>query len=203
MALVLNGSGAVTGLASINTTVDSTEIGYLDGVSSAVQTQINANLPGMQLVTAQSFTAVSSVSVNNCFTSTYENYRVVMTATATSGGGINMRMRAGGTDNSSATSYPYQVIFAVGTSVSAGSGNSTLFEIGQIRTNLGSFVFEVSGPNLPNRTLVTQTGSDGAGQISWYSGVHTVASAFDGFTLSVPSGNMTGSLRVYGYRNSL
>ena len=41
MAIILNGTGPITGVSSINTTVDSTELGYLDGVTSALQTQIN------------------------------------------------------------------------------------------------------------------------------------------------------------------
>jgi hypothetical protein len=33
-------------------------------------------------------------------------------------------------------------------------------------------------------------------------GYHTVVSAFDGFTIYPTSGNVTGTVRVYGYRNS-
>ena len=41
MPIVLNGSGPITGVTSLNTTVSDTEIGYLDGVTSAIQTQFN------------------------------------------------------------------------------------------------------------------------------------------------------------------
>ena len=40
MPIVLNGSGPITGVTSLNTTVSDTEIGYLDGVTSALQTQL-------------------------------------------------------------------------------------------------------------------------------------------------------------------
>ena len=41
MPMILNGTGDITGLASVNSSVSAAEIGYLDGVSSAIQTQIN------------------------------------------------------------------------------------------------------------------------------------------------------------------
>ena len=41
MPVTIGGSGPITGVTSINTTVSDTELGYLDGVSSALQTQIN------------------------------------------------------------------------------------------------------------------------------------------------------------------
>jgi hypothetical protein len=44
MSLQLSGSGAVTGVTSINTDVSDTEIGYLDGVTSALQSQLGSKL---------------------------------------------------------------------------------------------------------------------------------------------------------------
>lgn len=39
MPMILNGTGDITGLASVNSSVSAAEIGYLDGVTSALQTQ--------------------------------------------------------------------------------------------------------------------------------------------------------------------
>lgn len=44
MPVTIGGSGPITGVTSINTTVTDTELGYLDGVTSALQTQINGKL---------------------------------------------------------------------------------------------------------------------------------------------------------------
>lgn len=44
MPVSIGGNGPITGVTSINTTVTDTELGYLDGVTSALQTQINAKL---------------------------------------------------------------------------------------------------------------------------------------------------------------
>jgi len=40
MPVTIGGSGPITGVTSINTTVSDTELGYLDGVTSALQTQL-------------------------------------------------------------------------------------------------------------------------------------------------------------------
>ena len=40
MPVTIGGSGPITGVTSINTSVTDTELGYLDGVTSALQTQL-------------------------------------------------------------------------------------------------------------------------------------------------------------------
>lgn len=40
MPVTIGGSGPITGVTSINTSVSDTELGYLDGVTSALQTQL-------------------------------------------------------------------------------------------------------------------------------------------------------------------
>ena len=46
MPISISGDGPITGITSLNTTVNSTELGYLDGTTSAIQTQINAKPTG-------------------------------------------------------------------------------------------------------------------------------------------------------------
>lgn len=41
MPISISGDGPITGITSLNTTVSSTELGYLDGTTSAIQTQFN------------------------------------------------------------------------------------------------------------------------------------------------------------------
>lgn len=69
MPIVLNGSGPVTGVTSLNTTVSDTELGYLDGVTSALQTQINSklNIAGgkiLQIVRATDSTTRTTTSTS-------------------------------------------------------------------------------------------------------------------------------------------
>ena len=155
-------------------TVSATELGYLDGVTSAVQTQVDAkiaktlttttgdtiyassaNTParlgigttgqvltvasglptwatpasGLTLISRTIWSAAAAVNVNNCFTSTYSNYRILIYSYANNTYDYFMRLRAGGTDNTSGN-YSYQQIDAGNTTVTAVRGSAqTSFKI--------------------------------------------------------------------------
>jgi hypothetical protein len=183
MALTLAGDGTVTGL------------------------DWGASGGGLTLITTQSFTAVSSVSVNDCFTSEYDNYRIVISSSAVVGsGGLTIKMRSAGTDAS--TNYQYiingrgdgnSVLSAVGASATSGllqygdPGNAVAFDgvvdvikpfaavsTRMICTAIGTYANATWG--------VTQNGSVH----------HYVATSYDGFTLT-PAAAASGTVRVYGY----
>lgn len=42
MPITINGTGPIDGITSLNTTVSNTELGYLDGTTSAIQTQLGS-----------------------------------------------------------------------------------------------------------------------------------------------------------------
>lgn len=171
--------------------------------------------PGMVLVAAQSFSAVSSVSVNNCFSATYENYRVLVHMTQ--GGGSQdqsayLKLRASGTDSSAS----YWVANGTGhtdnslTLVNAATNVTTGFLVGRLANTVDNQTFaalDFNRPYLAARTVLagmgmwTLGGSGITAAAIPISGLHGVATAYDGFTISCAAA-ITGSLRVYGYRNS-
>ena len=164
---------------------------------------------GMDLINKTDFSAVSSVSLNNVFTSTYDNYVISWKVSSSTQGDLSMRFRTAGTDNT-ASNYTYSNGFVSGgTFGSAGFNNA----------GTTSYLFAYNG------------GSGGSsGQISVYSpfladGTYTIhdwvyrlssnehvrsmgsskynaATSFDGFTMYPASSTITGTIRVYGYRNS-
>ena len=204
MPIAINGSGPITGITSLNTTVSDTELGYLDGVTSGIQSQING-AGGLVLITSQSFSAASSVSVNNCFSSTYDNYRILVSFIQSVNTDLLMRLRASGSDYTG-TGHHYGIN-------GLDSGNIARNKV----NNNGNFWFlsvgwtgyynmatiDVSRPNLTTATsytLVSQGVS--TADASWAGGgALNTSTAYDGFTIYPNSGNVTGTLRVYGYRN--
>ncbi len=65
----------------------------IDGLSSGALT----------LITTQSFSAASAVNVNNCFSATYDNYKVHIQFSASSGSTtLQFRFRAGGNNDATA-----------------------------------------------------------------------------------------------------
>lgn len=165
--------------------------------------------PGVVLVTSQSFSAVSSLSVNNCFSATYENYLITLTITsAPADSDISLRLRVGGVDNSTASSYVLNLLYATGSSALAVSVSESSLNMGSVDSATTDYALStmVYGPFAARRTLGTYSSSniDAAGNFyvrngSWR---HTQAVSYDGLTL-LGTTAITGSLRVYGYRNSL
>lgn len=159
---------------------------------------------GLDLIVAQSFSAASSVSVNNCFTSTYASYRIVFTdCRQSTAAWAGLRFRASGTDT--ATGYIVEMIDkAGGGSVGALAGSSTEFRWTWADYG-GGGVMDIIGPQLAQPTAITALMNGQASGTVWAStgaGALQNTTQYDGFTL-IPGGayTLTGSLRVYGYRN--
>jgi len=159
--------------------------------------------PGLTLITSESFSAVSSVSVNGCFTSTYENYRVVVEHIGSAQGVIRLRYRASGSDDST-SNYGYALYgIQFGGSVAMianGSGQNLVNISLGISTNHSAFIADIIRPqkNTVTEYLVTGTASE---RHFIGSGVFSSASVFDGFSLFPESGTFTGTIRVYGYKD--
>jgi hypothetical protein len=185
MPLTLAGTPAINGLAVPTDTLSS----------------------GLVLITSQTFSAASTVSVNNCFTSTYENYRLQVSVSSHSAtGSFYIRFRAAGTDTSTST-YTWGNGRAGRTSLSDGGGSSsaTSFSFGYNTTGTPChFSFDVfRGNTSASAGLAGNNYSTDAGPIAaFFGGICTQATAHDGLTIYPASGTMTGTIRVYGYRNS-
>jgi hypothetical protein len=151
-----------------------------------------------------SFTSVTSISLNNVFSSAYTSYRLVLSA---SSGSVNaahlLRLRSSGTDVSG-TGYTW-IIFVSTTSASnrfsAGSTSSAEWSIGGggIGTSFG--VMDLTYPAQARPTMGTYQAMNPLTTFETRTGgfVHNVSTSYDGFTILPASGNMTGTLAVYGY----
>lgn len=164
---------------------------------------------GLQMVKAEtSFSAASSITVDNVFTSEFRNYSLLVNFTTSSTGVLNLRLRSGGT--SAATNYNYiQGYFLTSSAAAATATSQTSFLIGG-DTN-GSFLSVanvlVAGPNVAQPTILYSQNPRHATnytspQLNLIHGSHTTSSAYDGFEMLTSSGTATGTYTVYGYRNS-
>lgn len=207
MPVKINGttSGSVT-LAAPATGSDVTLT--LPGSTGTVALTTGA---GLQFITSQDFSAVSSVSVNNCFTSTYDVYKLFVNLSAQSATATNVsiRMRTAGSDNSSSNYYFNGTEVAtssattVGTSRSIGTG--TRFIAGSYVANPGGYDITFIGPFLTQKTMLLSHSvavGDTDMMTRTLAGLMTVTTSYESFTLYPDSGTISGSLRVYGLRNS-
>jgi hypothetical protein len=174
----------------------------LDGKFSPITTT------GMVLLNTTTFSAASTVSVNNCFSSAYDNYRIVgnLTAASANNDNLNFRLRVGGVDNSTASSYQRTFLRGISSTVTSGYAALTETLICQTNTTIaGSFTADIYDPYSARPTKFTNNFvSGGSGTVAEYlaqTGMyHNVASSFDGFSLLAATGNVSGTIKVYGYK---
>jgi len=159
--------------------------------------------PGITHINTTTFTTVSSVSLNDVFTSTYENYLLTMNIKGSTTDTTYLRVRASGTDNT-ASNYNYGRIFVGITATQALShtSNATFTSTPMSSTNtINSFVnVQIAKPQLVDLTVIL---SQSAGvNMDFLTTKLTVTTAYDGVTIFPGSGTITGNIRVYGYKNS-
>lgn len=148
------------------------------------------------------FSSCTTLSLNGVFSSAYENYMIVMQGSTTSGLAYAIRLRASGSDNSTASSYVYQYLFATDTSISGAKTTSSFsaFLVGtnQLRNGGVAYIF---GPNLTQPTAIRTLNSYSTDGARFYdiAATHNQSTSYDGFTLfHQDSATMTGSITVYG-----
>lgn len=152
---------------------------------------------------AVSFTTVSSVSLNGVFTSAYENYRILIDATSSADIVVNGRFRASGTD-ASGSNYNRQSAGFFNTS--SFIGRTTSANVLNICSPNGAFncVMDIFKPQLAvdTRAILLSGTTSTSPSAEFITHNHNVSTAYDGFTILTSSGTITGTLRVYGYKNS-
>jgi len=162
---------------------------------------------GLTLITSTTVSAATSKSIDNCFTSTYDNYvvKIVLTAGAANNSDVTVRLRASSTDSSA--NYTSRRILGNQNGISTDADTSGTDEW-FIGSNDSSYVNTFT-MNLYNPQKTTYTGMDVYG-VMFYAGYiqnipsvgqHKANTSYDGFTI-LSTNNMTGTIRVYGYQNS-
>ena len=159
--------------------------------------------PGLVHINTATFSASSAVNINDVFSATYENYLMLIKFTASTASGLSIRMRVGGADNT-ATSYQRQRVIANGSTI--GGANST--DTSAVITNYGTALNNVAS-NIFNPFEAEITGiftdaksSEGTTILNLSAVTHNVGSSFTGISLIPLGGNITGTARIYGYKNS-
>lgn len=218
MALSLSGDGAITGMVSASSS----------DLSSALAAKLDASAyaPGLGIIAPSSiaysggsasssggtttFTGVSSISLNGVFSATHQNYRIVWYGNGDQNPTIGGRFRArvAGADETGA-GYVSHRIYSTSAGASpllayaAGQTSFDLFFVG----NFGRCVFvtDIAGPYVAQHTEAVAQFFGGSSTDNYYgSGAFSLQSStqYDGFTLYVPSGSISGAVRVYGYEGA-
>jgi hypothetical protein len=158
---------------------------------------------GLVPLNTTTITSATTVNVNNVFSSRFDTYKIFLNLTSTIGTPIVfMRMRVGGVDSTVTQYFRGSLIVGNLGSQAFVTDNNTVTADWPVLYSFGTSgqASEITLDN-PARAFMTQVKVHGVGvYLSVMAGTHTVATAYDGFTL-FSSGAMTGSLQVYGVVN--
>lgn len=147
-----------------------------------------------------SFTSCTTLDLDGVFTSTYTNYRIVMSTGFSLGTSILMQYRAGGS-TATGNQYNYQAQEANSTTL-AGSRTTAVSSIavGYAYSNTG-VILDLYGPNLAEQTVSRSISP--SPQITFtlidYAGVHTLGVAYDGIRFTLNTNAISGRVCVYGW----
>jgi hypothetical protein len=181
---------------------------YYDGAAWATVGPAAAS--GLVLVATATPTAVASVSINSCFTSTYAAY--LIESIVTTGVGANavlgIRLRASGTDTT--TNYVSQRTEQYSTTIGTGLNvqGTDEWPFGIVDpTGKGVFgEITLQNPNVADQTTMAARFNGRQADLvyimSTAGGIQTASTQFDGITFFTTGTSFTGIIRVYGIANS-
>jgi hypothetical protein len=154
--------------------------------------------------TTQTFTTSSAVNVNNVFSATYKNYRVIINITASGATSVDqqLRWRVSGTDASSNDYYYSTVVANESTVTGNGASAATQFMLSNNGTiGVIYIILDIFQPFVATRTdLLWQAVNVNATYRGAAANLNG-ATSYDGFSIIPASSNITGSVTCYGYSN--
>jgi hypothetical protein len=175
-------------------------------IDTAMNTALGTKKAGMVLLNTTSFSAVASQSINNCFTSDYTNYKLLVNVLQAGGSNqVYVRLRASGTDVSTGYFWAGSYVPTSGTATVTGfngAGDTTFFRIAGAsdaneRTAADVNLFNPQASATTTFTSLTNDGNNFGAIIQ--TGLLNNTNSYDGFTLISQTNNITGTVQVFGY----
>lgn len=171
-----------------------------DDIDATLWTALGGAYPGLRLIKKQTIgSAVSSVTVTNAFSATYDNYKIVVSGgTAT----VNdyMRMTLGA---STANYYSNRVAAEYGSSTISNATNNnggSWSYPGYMGITTLMMNVELLNPFLTKPTIMTGSYATLSSFGVTTQGQHAVSTSYTDFSIIAASGTMTGgTIYVYGY----
>ena len=173
-------------------------------VDTAMNTALGTKKAGMVLLNTTSFSGVASQSINDVFSATYTNYKIIFSdlIVSTSNQNLLLRMRVGGSDLSSA-------IYTNQQSLQSGTTDTTQRQVSQTSAYCGDIatadkniiVVDIFNPFATKTTLMIAQGICTIDTVrqSLISNVVGNTISYTGFTFFPVAQNITGSVSTYGY----
>ena len=190
---------------------DTNELKIYDGSSwkSVIDTD---SPPGMELIATYNPSASSTLNMTSIFSSNYENYRIMynVRASADTLTLLYGRLLSGTTPVTSSYISGMRTFDpnAANTAFIDGNSSNSLIIMGHVggTGSGGAGYLDIYSPANAVRTLYSGNSSGLYPSVwfaaSYYGGQNTNGTSYDGLQLTQSANTITGTVRVYGYRNS-
>jgi hypothetical protein len=185
-ALVKDGASAIRALGT--------------AIDTSMNTALGTKKAGMVLLNTTSFSGVSSQTVNDCFSATYDNYRILFKSTGSASIASLFRLRASGSDLS--TTVYQDETFASDNTTLSGARNTAQTGARFIYMDSSKSIASVDlfAPFLAETKLYSSNLVRGTTVITGVmTGVINSAVSYTGITFITSAGTMTGEVSIYGY----
>jgi hypothetical protein len=149
------------------------------------------------------FSGASTVSIVGCFSSTYDNYKIMYFADISTSGRIQMRLLNNTTPLTTST-YVRSQVSTNGSSAVQDSGTDTIWEMGGYDSSTLSITadFTIVNPFKAQQTLISGIhGNTSPRHLAISQNRQTDSTSFDGFQLRATAGTISGTIQVYGYKD--
>jgi hypothetical protein len=147
-------------------------------------------------------TAVSSVTVSNAFSSTYDNYKILISGGASSTTNV-LFLRLGNPGNNHFGALITAPFAGGSVSATACNNQAAWNNSGNATTSGISMHTELQSPFLSTFTRCQSIYADTNATTGTFSGIFNASTSFTDFTILTSTGTLTGgTISVYGYRKT-
>lgn len=176
--------------------------------SGSAWVTIGGAASGFTLITSGSFSASSAVNINDCFSSTYNQYKIIVKYTNSDSGtrDARLRLRVSGSDASGADySYGSDGARDNGADYTTSGANQNQFDFGRANSSNNNYSsFEIITPFQAVPTVIYggYAGEDGTSAFfNTLGGRHSLSTSYTGCSIIALTGNLSGNYYVYGMSN--
>jgi hypothetical protein len=175
----------------------------IEALGDAIDATVFANAAGLVKINTTTFSAVSSQSINNVFSATYDNYLLLVEGVGSAASGdFEFRLRVGGVDASGASDYVVPSLYNA-------QNSSTVANLGGAPQSSGVLGFTSNERFVTTSTIFNPFLSQptfntfhnyGANYQIWGGTRHALTTSYTGLTLIVSTGSITGTASIYGFK---
>lgn len=158
---------------------------------------------GLVHISTNTFSSVSTLTIDGVFSSTYDNYKILLDCTSTTDQPLFSRLRSGGSADTN--TYYEQYVYGYQTTFAAARASSTDFHVLSVDNGEGNFGVITIGDiakAAPTMIVAWQYRSDGDALFISNTARQLASNAYDGIQFANITGNITGKYSVFGYVKS-